>query len=174
MHEIFDLLARIQQKRNVQLLIIGAWALQAHGYGRNTNDIDCMTAVQDDEAIGEELIRAGFECFEELPAFRRFRHRLEPLMVLDVMRVDGATFAKMHASAAALEIEGLHLWAPSLRHLIALKLHAARNERRTDKDMNDVRELLRANPGSISPVELRELCDQFGAPDLARRLAEFL
>ena len=174
MREVFDLLARIQQKRNIDLLIIGAWALQAHRYSRNTNDVDCMTAVEDDESISEELLRAGFECFEELPAFRRFRHRREPLLVLDVMRVDAGTFAKMWQEAQPCNPFGLPLRAPGLKHLLALKLHAARHEHRMDKDMGDVRELLLANPGAVSPLELQQLCDQFGSPEIARRLAPFL
>ena len=69
------------------------------------------------------------------------------------------------------------LWpssVPGLKHLLALKLHAARNEHRMDKDMGDVRELLLANPGAVSSLELQQLCDQFGSPELVRRLASFL
>jgi len=174
MRDILDLLFRIQQRRKIDLLIIGAYALQAHRYSRATNDVDCMTAVTDDAVITEELTQAGFECFEELPSFRRFRHRREHLMVLDVMRVDANTFAKLKSGAIPLDVYGLKLLAPGLSHLIALKMHAARHEHRIDKDTGDIVELLLANPGAVSPLELRQLCDQFGSPELARRLAAFL
>jgi hypothetical protein len=37
MRDILDLLFRIQQRRKIDLLIIGAWALQVHGYSRITH-----------------------------------------------------------------------------------------------------------------------------------------
>ena len=45
MREVFDLLQRVRQRLNGGLLIIGGWALQAHGYARHTADVDCMVAV---------------------------------------------------------------------------------------------------------------------------------
>ncbi len=174
MRDILDLLFRIQQRRKIDLLIIGAWALQVHGYSRITHDVDCMSAVTDDAVIGEEMAHAGFECFDDNPNFRRFRHRLQPAMVLDVMRVSAATFAKVRQAAQPFEIEGRTFHFPSLPHLIALKPHAARNENRAGKDLNDIVEVLRVNRGAVSPVELRELCNEYGTPELTARLKEFL
>lgn len=174
MREVFDLLRRIQKRRQLPLLLIGGWAVQAHGHARNTMDVDCLTAVEHDAAIGEELERAGFECFEEKTSFRRFRHRLDPLLVLDVMRVNAATFEKMRIAAVVHVVEGVELEVPSLPHLLALKLHAAQNEHRTEKDLGDVIGLLRVNPGKIQAAELRELCDKYGTPELAVRLESYL
>lgn len=174
MREVFDLLLRIQKRRSLPLILIGGWAVQAHGYARNTLDVDCLTAIENDAAVAEELGRAGFECFEEKPAFRRFRHRIDPMLVLDVMRVNASTFEKMWSAAESYSMAGVDLRVPALAHLIALKLHAAQNEHRTEKDMGDVTELLRINPGKVPPDELRKLCAQFGTPALAKRLGEFL
>lgn len=170
MREVFDLLARIQKRKKLDLILIGGWALQAHHYARNTVDVDCMTALENDVPLGEELTRAGFECFEEKTAFRRFRHRLDPLMVLDVMRVNAETFAKMWGASQPHELDGVPLRVPSLPHLIALKLHASRNEHRMEKDLGDIRALLAANPGKVSREQFDELCDKFGTPELAERL----
>lgn len=155
-------------------MLIGGWALQAHHHARNTVDVDCMTALGNDVLLGEELERAGFECFEEKTAFRRFRHRLDPLMVLDVMRVNAETFAKMWDSSQPYVLDGVPLRVPSLPHLIALKLHAARNEHRVEKDLADVRALVAANPGKVSREELGELCNKFGTEDIAERLRGLL
>jgi len=174
MREIFDLLLRIQNRSGIQLLLIGGWALQAHGYSRQTLDVDCMTAADNDVLVGEDLAKAGFECFDEMSAFRRFRHRVDPFLVLDVMRVNAGTFAKMWDKSEAFAIGGVTLRVPSLPHLIALKLHAAKNAHRTAKDMEDVVQLLSVNPGKISPAELRELCGEFGAPEQVHRLSAFL
>jgi hypothetical protein len=155
-------------------MLIGGWAVQAHGYSRNTVDVDCLTAVEHDAALAEELQKAGFECFEEKTSFRRFRHRIQPMLILDVMRVNAATFEKMWAGAESVELGGIELKIPALAHLLALKLHAAQNEHRVEKDLGDVLELLRANPGKVPPDDLRKLCDQYGTPALAEKLAAHL
>jgi len=174
MREVFDLLMRIQKRRQLPLLLIGGWAVQAHGYARNTLDVDCLTAIENDPVVAEELEKIGFECFDEKSSFRRFRHRIDPLLVLDVMRVNANTFEKMWSASESYSIAGVDLKIPSLPHLIALKLHAAKNEHRTEKDLGDVIALLRANPGTVPPEDLLKLCDQFGSPSLATRLHEFL
>jgi hypothetical protein len=65
---------------------------------RNTLDVDCLIAMENDPLMADELTKAGFECFEEKSSFRRFRHRLQPFLILDVMRVKAATFEKMWAA----------------------------------------------------------------------------
>ncbi len=82
MREVFDLLLRIQKRRDVSLLLIGGWAVQAHGFTRATLDVDCLSAVEDEAKIAEELEKAGFVCFDEKPSFRRFQHKIDPLMIL--------------------------------------------------------------------------------------------
>ncbi len=124
--------------------------------------------------MADELSKAGFECFEEKPSFRRFRHRIDPILVLDVMRGNASTFEKMWAGSEVYTLSNIELRVPALGHMLALKLHAAQNEHRTEKGMGDVIALLRANPGEISAAELQKLCDQFGTPALAVRLADFL
>ncbi len=174
MREVFDLLFRVQRRAGLDLMVIGGWAVQAHGYSRNTLDVDCMTAVENEAALGMELIKAGFECFEEKPAFRRYRHKLDSLMLLDVMRVNADTFRRMWDVSQSIDLSGIALRIPSLAHLIALKLHAAQNEHRTQKDMADIVQLLTANPGRIPPSDLRQLCDKFGTPTLTGQLHAFL
>lgn len=174
MREVFDLLLRIQNRQALPLLVIGGWAVQAHGYTRATLDVDCLTAVGNDAVLAAELEKSGFVCFDEKSSFRRFQHKLDPLLVLDVMRVNEATFEKMWALSEPYFISGIELRVPALAHLIALKLHAARNEHRTDKDLADVRELLRANPEKVPPEDLLKLCRQFGSPEQEEYLKDYL
>lgn len=174
MREVFDLLARIQRRCDLKLIIIGGWAVQAHGYSRNTVDVDRLIAVENDAALESELKKAGFICFEEKTSFRRFNHRLDSLMVLDVMRVNAATFTKMWDASEPFDVSGITLRVPALAHLLALKLHAAQNEHRGQKDMIDIIELLTANPGVLQAGELLKLCNQFGTPQHAAQLHAFL
>jgi hypothetical protein len=174
MRIVFDLLMRIQKRRQLPLLLIGGWAVQAHGYARNTLDVDCLIAIENDPVMAEELTKAGFECFEEKPSFRRFRHRLQPFLILDVMRVNALTFEKMWAACEDYDMDGIPMRIPALKHLLALKIHAAQNEHRVEKDLGDVLALLRGNPGKISAAELQGICDQYGTPALAEKLSAFL
>ena len=125
-------------------------------------------------AVIQELARVGFEEYVSQPPFRRFRHRLEQLLMVDVMCVNSSTFAKMESAAQMFNVMGQDLPVPSLGHLIALKLHAAKNELRTQKDLSDINELLRVNPGKLSAADLKKLCDQFGTPTIEQQLISWL
>ena len=60
---------------------------------------------------------------------------------------------------------------PALSHLIALKLHAIRNNpAREPGDLGDIARLLLANPNTLSTDQLRALCTQFGPPGIAAKL----
>ena len=84
--------------------------------------------------------------------------------------VDASTFEKLFAASIPLPGDE-KLLVPSLPHLIALKLHAIRsNPPRESRDLNDIVELMRANPGAITAHELAALCAQFSTPEIAARL----
>jgi hypothetical protein len=172
--EVLDLLFRMQQSLNVRLLLIGGWALQAHGYARNTVDVDCMVSTSDDNRVGDHLERVGFECFDEMSAFRRFRHRMDPFLVVDVMRVSDSTFEKMWAEASSFKLSNVELKVPGLAHLVALKLHAAQNDHRKEKDLQDIRELLAANAGALNSGELEALCTRFGTAGVFESIKAWL
>ncbi|MEI6715865.1 MAG: nucleotidyl transferase AbiEii/AbiGii toxin family protein [Verrucomicrobiota bacterium] len=174
MRAVFELLLRIQAASGLRFLLIGGWALQAYGYARQTVDVDCMTATQDEARVSVELNNAGFEPFDRLSAFVRYRHRVNPLMVLDLMMVDAGTFEKMWLEAQSFKVADFSLRVPSLEHLIALKLHAAKNPHRASRDLSDVIELLSMNRSKVSPESLQELCDKFGSPEAAQKLRSFL
>jgi hypothetical protein len=174
MRDVLDLLFRLQRELGVRLLIIGGWALQAHGYARNTVDVDCMVSAADDQTVADRLRRVGFECFDEQVAFRRFKHNVDPFLVVDVMRVSAETFEKMWNASVLFQVAGLELHVPSLLHLIALKLHAATNEHRAGKDLEDIRQLLAANPGALSSADLETLCNRFGTLEHLNSLKAWL
>ena len=162
MRAALELLSRIQLRSAVPFVVIGGWALQAHGYTRSTVDVDCLVPVAALEDLESALNQAGFECFDRVSAFRRFRHTIEPLMVIDVMRVDQPTFDKVAAGAFPFTFGRVELRVPALPHLIALKLHSAKNVLRAGKDLADIAELLRANPDALNSSDLGAIVDQFG------------
>ncbi len=143
---IFELLNRIRCEQSLQFLLIGGWALQAYGYARQTLDVDCLCAMKDSESFGRSLTEAGFERFDRVGAFQRFRHRLNPFLVIDLMLVDGPTFTNLWSPAEEFQIDETSIKVPTFEHLIALKLHAAKKEGRSKRDLEDIAARPRPNP----------------------------
>ena len=167
MQPLFDLLGRFSHP----LLVIGGHALTAHGVERQTVDVDCLVAVENRQALDAHLRAGGFERQGETAIFSRYRHPSEFVPDVDVLFVDAATFEKLHVGKIPLRRGPTELQAPALPHLIALKLHAIRNNpAREAGDLGDIAKLLQANPGAVSTSELVALCARFGPPGIEAKL----
>ena len=153
------------------MLVIGGHALAAHGVARQTVDVDCLVAVENRQTLDAHLRGGGFERMGETENFARYSHPSDLVPDVDVLFVDTPTFDKLHVDYIPLQRGSAKLQAPSLPHLIALKLHAIRNNpAREAGDLGDIARLLRANPGAISASELTALCKQFGPPGMDAKL----
>lgn len=153
------------------MLVVGGHALAAHGVERQTVDVDCLIAVENRQALDGHLRVGGFELAGETENFARYIHPSALVPDVDVLFVDGSTFDKLHEGGIPLQRGMAKLQAPALPHLIALKLHAIRNNpARETGDLGDIDRLLRANPNAISSGELAALCTQFGPPGIAAKL----
>ena len=159
MQAIFDLLAQ----HPGPLLIIGGHSLVAHGVQRMTFAVDCMVPAADFDALSQVLRRGGFTNIQHHQNFSAFIHQTLGIPKNDVMRVDAATFAKMEADRGEWDFGNKRFAMPALEHLIAMKLHAMKNNpERVSKDGWDIGALLSANPGAIPNEKLREICERFG------------
>jgi predicted nucleotidyltransferase len=166
MQAVFNHLSRFGQS----LLIIGGQALAAHGVMRQTLDVDCLIAAENRNALDELLRSGGFSPVATSANFARYRHESELIAEVDVLFADAATFEKLFAASILLPSDE-KIRGPSLPHLIALKLHAIRsNPQRESRDLNDIADLMRANPGAVTASELAALCAQFSTPDIAAKL----
>jgi len=167
MQVLFDLLGRFSEP----LLVIGGHALSAHGLSRQTIDVDCLIAVENRGTIDKYLRGAGFELLGETENFARFSHPTHLMPDVDLLFVDRPTFEKLQANSIILQRGPVALLTPSLPHLIALKLHAIRNNpAREARDLGDIIELLRANPGAVSIDELNSISLQFGPLGISEKL----
>lgn len=63
---------------------------------------------------------------------------------------------------------------PSVNTLIALKLHALKNnfKLRENKDLSDIIELIRINKISYKTKEFKELCLKFGTEEIYQKIFE--
>jgi hypothetical protein len=139
----------------VEFLLVGAYAMAAHGYPRATMDIDLWVMPSPDNAAAV------------LRALRKFGAPLHGLSLSDLQKDDtvfqigvaprridiltgasGLRFAETARQSLAIEIEGLQVRIPSLADLIRNKRASGRT-----KDLADVEalEALRASGPSEEP-----------------------
>jgi hypothetical protein len=170
MQIVFDLLSRSPRP----LLIVGGHALAAHAVLRQTIDIDLLIAADDQQVLDSLLRSEGWQLVARSENFARYQSNQPDLPDIDVLLVDRDTFDKLEQESVALRRGGHDFRVPGLKQLIALKLHAIRNEpRRIARDLADIAELLRLNPGKIGAEELDDLCQQFGPPAIRDKLSGF-
>ncbi len=156
------------------VLVIGGNALEAHGYARFTVDVDCMIAASSIEELKAALARHGFQYAGRMSSFHEFWFEGKPGgMPIHAMFVTGETFEKMWARRAPMPSPGGPVNVPCVSHLIALKLHAVKNNpKRLGKDMTDVLELLERNPGAVTREELEQVCKDYASPEAVSMLRQ--
>lgn len=164
-------LTKIAAERRIPMLLIGGHALQAYGVTRQTLDVDVLIAEAHAAAMEEALLQVGYTVQARSEIFARHRHASPLLPDVDVLFVDDRTAERMSRQATERLMGGAACRVPALPHLLALKLHAIRNNPpREPRDFADIVELLRANPGAISPDALRALCAQYGPEGIWEKL----
>ena len=171
MQALFNLLAACPRP----LLVVGGHALTAYGVVRQTVDVDCLIAADDKNALAHILRSGGYREVGSTENAVRYVNSAPGLPDVDVLLVDAATFEKLVTESNILRRGQHDFRVPSLRHFIALKLHAIRNDpRREARDSADIAELLRANPGKIPREELQQLSRQFAPAEFETKLLALL
>ncbi len=120
---------------NVEFMVVGAYALAAHGLPRATRDMDLWvgTSGQNPERVRLALIRFGAPV-EGLSAddLRRpdliFQIGVAPQRIDVLTSIDGVEFASAWPSRLEAEIGGLRVPVLSREHLIQNKRAAGRHQ----------------------------------------------
>ena len=128
---------------SVKFLLVGAYAMAAHGYPRATMDIDIwvMPDSQNAEAVLRALHRFGSPLHglkaEELQREGTvFQIGVAPRRIDIITAASGLRFEETYARSIEIEIEGLRIRIPSLDDLIRNKKESGRK-----KDLVDVEAL---------------------------------
>src|SRR5580765_7442002 len=124
-----EIIGALSKNTNLAFLIIGGHAVIAHGYPRNTVDLDFLVRKADRIAWLEELVKLGYVARHEHDNFIQFGST-RGLIDVDLMLVNDATFNAMQAAAKPTDFGGISAKVPSLEHLIALKLHVLKQDLR--------------------------------------------
>lgn len=147
------------QDRGVEHIIVGGFAVNAHGFIRATKDLDIVPNPSREnltklaEALGEieaAILDTGDFAREELPmdptrvedllqggnfCVATSRGRIDVMQWLDGLDTDDL-YAKLDRDALESDINGLRVRVCSLEHLLAMKRVAGRVQ-----DLEDIRHL---------------------------------
>ena len=156
-----------QQEPPLRFLVIGGWAVAAHGHTRMTFDVDFLIRREERQSWFRRTAQAGIEIRHET---RTFAQLVEPrtAAVLDLMLVSDDTFEGLWRVSAEVDFGECRARVPSLDHVLALKLHVLKQglAHRTAKDAEDVEMLARRHGLNLSDPHYEALFLKHGTREL--------
>ena len=168
----FKLIQDSCEKTGADLVLIGSHALGAHGYHRMTLDIDFMTTEKDYNKIKETMGAVGYGEVARTEVAAKLRGTSEDLIDIDFLFVDENTFEGVKADAKTSRFGACELLVAKPEHLIALKLHAIKQQpkARELKDLSDIVELVNANQIDVTTTEFKSMCLKYGPEELYSKI----
>lgn len=172
--EVLRTIALYVEGKNMPFVVIGGHAVNAYGISRQTGDLDFAVRASDQAAWATLMERLQMTATQSDGQFARYRPALLAGWPIDLMFVDDGTFAKLLEQSQEFAFGPARARVASARHLVALKLHALKQdqEHRLAKDWADVVGLLRSGRTGLSVEDLRTLCERYASPDLFERLKD--
>ena len=168
----FQLVCEACQKTGASVILIGGQALGARGYQRMTLDLDFMVTEQDYEKLKPAVVERGYREFVRTDVTAKMRAASDELIDIDFVFVDPATFSGVQRESREENFGDCKLWVPKAEHLIAMKLHAVKQQPqlREFKDLNDIVELIKANRIDAKSGAFKSLCLKFGTEPLYKKI----
>ena len=148
-------------RERIPFAVVGALALHTYGYSRTTNDVDLLVGRDAQGRLIGYLEKRGFETLHRSEGYSNHLHPDPALGRLDVVYVDGDTAGKIFAEARPVSLAGTAVAVPKPEHLVAMKVHAMKNDpTRGFQDMADIQFLMRL-PG-VDRDEIRGYFERSG------------
>lgn len=171
---IFHLVSEVLRQSGVQAVLIGGFAVNFYRFSRATGDIDFLMTEEDYKKACPFFEKAGCQQVFQSTLYVSLKSEFFPLMPIDVGFVDRKTLEGMIREGTQAEIMGCKFTVPSLNHLIALKLHAVKNnpENRERWDIRDIMELIKINKVNVDDESFRDLCMRYGGEDSYKKIKE--
>jgi predicted nucleotidyltransferase len=172
---IFGLLAGIFRESGARAVLVGGYAVNAYHYSRYTNDIDFVVTAEEFPRISERLVRHGFREALRSDLVARFTGPGAEDRMVDFLFVDPHTMERLLGDAGQTVIGGESCALPSVQHLVAMKLHAIRSDRRRRElvDFPDIVMMLQKNGVDVRDESFRTMCLKFGDADLYDRILQY-
>ena len=135
-----DILLALSEEK-VRFLLVGAYALAAHGYPRSTMDIDIwiMPSPQNADAVLRALHRFGAPLEnltkEDLQKDDTiFQIGVAPRRIDIITAASGLEFEESYARSLSVDIEGIEVHIPSIEDLIRNKKASGRTKDLADAE----------------------------------------
>ncbi len=133
-------------EERVEFMLVGAYAMGAHGYPRATGDIDIWVEASKNNAtkvlsalkkFGAPLAQVSLQDFSQEGAV--FQIGVTPRRIDIITKISGVTYQEANQDKATVNVEGLNIPVISLDKFVKNKLASGR-----DKDTIDVKYLMEA------------------------------
>lgn len=156
----------------IPFLVIGGYAVFAHGYVRATDDLDLIVQRGRRAQLSKLLCGLGMSVKNDAANFVQFDPADKTGMDVDLMFVSEDVFSQLEQSSVEAKVEGVPVRVVSLLHLIALKCHALQHSKsiRRLKDMDDLVQLILINRLDLNEPELRATILKHGNADTYEKL----
>jgi predicted nucleotidyltransferase len=170
--KVLKTIVEFSRNEGFPLALIGAFGLHAYGLSRATRDLDFAVDIAAQDKLLPFLESLGYRTLYCSAGYSSHEHESAPLGRVDFVYLSGETSRRVFGEARhILEIEDLTVPVPRPGHLIAMKVHAIKNDpSRTLQDLADI-QFLMSLPG-IDEAEIRSYFEKSDLSDLYERVKE--
>jgi hypothetical protein len=159
--KVLGVLASFFEREGHRYAVVGAFALHAYGLARATLDLDLATESAAQSKLVAFLESLGYETLYRSAGYSNHVHALPELGRLDFVYVESETARVLFSGGTTLELGEHRVPVPRPEHLVAMKVHAMKNDpSRTLREMADIQFLL--SLPSIDEAEVRAYFEQSG------------
>src|ERR1043166_2742841 len=165
-------IAKHASDAGIPFLVVGGYAVFAHGYLRLTDDLDLIVQRGQRAPFSKLLGDLGMSVKHDADTFLQFDPPDAAGTEVDLMFVSEEVFARMAQASVETAVEGTRVRVVALLHLIALKCHALQHSRslRRLKDMDDLVHLILINRLDLNEPELRATILKHGNSEIFEKL----
>jgi hypothetical protein len=167
-------LAAAAEAEGLESLLVGGNAVNLYAYRRTTFDVDLLIREEQCERWIEFFGRHGFGVYHRAANFVRMHFAADPPKTLpvDLMLADEQTFRKLQRTSHRQLAASVKLAVPSALHLIAMKLHALKNQARMEHrpDFEDMIHLIKTAKIDIRSPDFREIVERYASEPIRSRI----
>jgi hypothetical protein len=170
---VLDLVAQQLASRGQRWAVAGGVAMQTYGLARTTQDLDFVAESAGASELVPWLESVGYETLYRSAAFSNHLHADAALGRIDFIYVDPTTASALFPATRLVEWNQRSLRVPSPIHMVAMKVHAMKNDpSRTLREMADIQYLLQL-PDADRPAA-RRYFERAGLLERFNEIAGFL
>lgn len=169
---VFQTITAKAAETKLPFLVIGGYAVMAHGFVRSTEDLDLLVRGSQRARWRELFEGMGMTVHHDGGTFLQFNAPPWGKLPVDLMFITDDVFGRMQLKAEKTKFEGDEVGVVSLLQLIALKCHAVQNTKglRVLKDSDDLIHRIQINGLDLQEPELRATIFKHGNQELYDKL----